>query len=1174
VDTTLDPGTANALTTRSSQWLDEYGNLISSTTHDFGPSFAALRTVQLTYSYPTAGQHRDMYFFNRVTKVEVTQGGVTQTMQQTTYGDGSSLETGISCPAGAENFEGVYYCTSGAVRANVQAVTSGGVTTEFRYDYQGNMVRSWGASPQVTATYSGGTNYVLPELITPNSTSQLATSFTFDGAMRPTQSTAPNNAVARTWYDSAGRVNKTQSPVGSYTHYYFDYANRKNEVAVSASSSSTDLNNRTFSRSWFDGLGRPIKTESGGANTVLSITETEYAPCACSPTGKRKRVSLPYAPGGTVRWTTYTYDALGRTLSVTLPGDGLVPSAGATTYEYVKNTVKITDAATNWKKYETNALGELVKVIEPDPAQGADLETTYAYNIRGQLTTATMTRAGKTQVRTFVYDDTTGRLTSVTKPETGTTAYAYNADGTVLNTIDAKNQKTEFTYDSLKRVTAIKRFVNSGGVLVEQPCQQLNYTYDSGTGANLWGRVAKITSKSCEPYYLDEYSETFSYLSSGLLDYRDSRWVRTINPATTRTLRVQPTWNSYGQMTGYAYGAIGSLYSYTMSYDNAWRPAGLTGEGLTLVSAVNYNAAGAITGFERRESVTSVVTNTYGYNFLYQMTMQKVVQGTSTTLQELSYTFSADKNNGQITSQKDELSGETVVYQYDKLNRLIKAETTGAGGWGLSWTYDGFGNREQQTNLKGSVPVHSVSVDKLNNRIDSPGYLYDANGNMTQMPLMTMSYDVANRMVSSDHSSQGTTTYRYNHANQRIYMKTGTKISYFLYGLGGERLLEMEEQCGGNCWNYQETQRWIYFAGRKMFSKTGTTLKAVTPNRLASEAKHFPYGETDGTPPADTKDYFATYRRDTTGLDYAWNRYYSPTMGRFTTADPYGGSASLSDPQTWNRYAYVSNDPISRLDRNGLWMTSIHSENGDGYYICGISLWENPFSGWANICGYGPFSEEMFYLYQNGGGATSSTPRSTWSPRELALYWRSKAAEVGDCAAVAGFATDIANGVIDRGGTVKDFMDSFGVLTNADPSLPSGVKAASGRDFVSIPVAPSGSTFQTEFQNGFGSSTGARPDQAQSWHFSLFLQVGALYGGLASRANQGDIDALFSLNYALATAAVGVELAQDPLKALLDPNWGDVNLGTAAGRLGADIAGGVVPLSSVGAAIEDRMCKR
>src|SRR5690606_31966658 len=99
-----------------------------------------------------------------------------------------------------------------------------------------------------------------------------------------------------------------------------------------------------------DGLGRPVKTESGGSNwDIKTLTETEYEPCACSPIGKMKRVSLPYAPGGTPLWSTYTYDALGRTLSVALPNGG-----GVTTYEYVKNTVKVTDAAGKWKKYETN----------------------------------------------------------------------------------------------------------------------------------------------------------------------------------------------------------------------------------------------------------------------------------------------------------------------------------------------------------------------------------------------------------------------------------------------------------------------------------------------------------------------------------------------------------------------------------------------------------------------------------------------------------------------------------------------------------------------------------------------------------------------------------------------------------------------------------------------------
>jgi hypothetical protein len=62
-----------------------------------------------------------------------------------------------------------------------------------------------------------------------------------------------------------------------------------------------------------------------------------------------------------------------------------------------------------------------------------------------------------------------------------------------------------------------------------------------------------------------------------------------------------------------------------------------------------------------------------------------------------------------------------------------------------------------------------------------------------------------------------------------------------------------------------------------------TFLKPV----LRSRADHYPYGEQKGAgPPYNDKDYFTTYRRDETGLDFAWNRYCSPIMGRFTTADP------------------------------------------------------------------------------------------------------------------------------------------------------------------------------------------------------------------------------------------------------------------------------------------------
>ena len=93
-------------------------------------------------------------------------------------------------------------------------------------------------------------------------------------------------------------------------------------------------------------------------------------------------------------------------------------------------------------------------------------------------------------------------------------------------------------------------------------------------------------------------------------------------------------------------------------------------------------------------------------------------------------------------------------------------------------------------------------------------------------------------------------------------------------------------------------------------------LKATTPNRLESRSEHFPYGEQKGAaPPDNDKDYFTTYRRDESGLDYAWNRYYSPAMGRFTTADP--GPYVYDDPRRMNLYVYSSGDPVNRYDPDG-----------------------------------------------------------------------------------------------------------------------------------------------------------------------------------------------------------------------------------------------------------------
>jgi RHS repeat-associated protein len=64
--------------------------------------------------------------------------------------------------------------------------------------------------------------------------------------------------------------------------------------------------------------------------------------------------------------------------------------------------------------------------------------------------------------------------------------------------------------------------------------------------------------------------------------------------------------------------------------------------------------------------------------------------------------------------------------------------------------------------------------------------------------------------------------------------------------------------------------------------------------------------------------YGLTERDDSTGLDHTWWRKYENRAGRWTSADPYRGSMSITNPQSFNRYAYVQNDPLNFVDPSGL----------------------------------------------------------------------------------------------------------------------------------------------------------------------------------------------------------------------------------------------------------------
>jgi hypothetical protein len=93
-------------------------------------------------------------------------------------------------------------------------------------------------------------------------------------------------------------------------------------------------------------------------------------------------------------------------------------------------------------------------------------------------------------------------------------------------------------------------------------------------------------------------------------------------------------------------------------------------------------------------------------------------------------------------------------------------------------------------------------------------------------------------------------------------------------------------------------------------------------------------------------------------------REYTPLQGRWMSPDPYSGSYDTGNPQSFNRYSYVLNNPINMTDPLGLDTTCVNGvvKDSNGTVIGGSSgsckskddddgpVWYDPFSwfsGWG-----------------------------------------------------------------------------------------------------------------------------------------------------------------------------------------------------------------------------------
>jgi len=83
------------------------------------------------------------------------------------------------------------------------------------------------------------------------------------------------------------------------------------------------------------------------------------------------------------------------------------------------------------------------------------------------------------------------------------------------------------------------------------------------------------------------------------------------------------------------------------------------------------------------------------------------------------------------------------------------------------------------------------------------------------------------------------------------------------------------------------------------------------------QGQHFlPFGEEAPVEAGLNSRKFTGHERDSeTGLDYMMARYYEAPLGRFLSVDPVNGAPR--NPQSWNRYSYVNNNPLNLVDPNG-----------------------------------------------------------------------------------------------------------------------------------------------------------------------------------------------------------------------------------------------------------------
>lgn len=608
------------------------------------------------------------------------------------------------------------------------------------------------------------------------------------------------------------------------------------------------------------------------------------------------------SPGATE--TDSKYDAVGKLVETIDPAQNVTKMD----YDIRGNRTWMSDPNMGDWTYTYNALGELKKQKDP-----RDYEVTIEYDALGRMTERTSALVGASQSET-------------------TATWEY---------YDVTAQTTEFAWLGALRSS---KLVDGAGHLQHR---QLHY-YDP------LGRPETILSRVDQKWY---YTVTkYDALSRPRHLYH--YWKPGHEDDDEEAPGVQPPqgWESFRQTQHY--NARGSVSKITDQFNHVWWEEG------------TYDSHGRIRGFDFAGSLAQT-DRTYHPQTGALTAIQTI--HTTGTLQHLGFAFD---RVGNLTGRWQQWAGGlSETFTYDALNRLHTSQVSGQALQNV--TYDAIGNIQTKTGV-GSYVYSGINAGP--HAVTGAGdysYTYDANGNRASQSKAgspeswTYSWTSANLPKRLTRQQAGLPddwlefTYdanhgritQVNHASEQFYRQKKIYV-------GG--LLEQEEKETFNGqsfqWELRQTRifiqtpvgiigSWTKAPGgetaRDYFLKdhlgsitavcrfapaaTGTAMELT----LVEEYDFGPWGERrDAATWGDLASAPASYATDRgytghemlamAGLVHMNGRLYDPVIGRMISADPF--VPEPGDLQSYNRYTYVNNNPLSYTDPSGFFLKKLFNK--------------------------------------------------------------------------------------------------------------------------------------------------------------------------------------------------------------------------------------------------------